>query len=228
MIRHIKFLRKPRLYIIRALQKYPSSSRLYALYRLLTDINTFLGKINWFESFRQFNAIGPNNEAYPWYTYACIDFIEKRIEKKFNIFEFGAGHSTIWWAKRVNSIISCEHEKNWIQKLSPMLPQNALLIHHNLEPGSDYENSILQYNSSFDIIIIDGRKRVECVKNSVHKLTSNGVIIWDNSDLTEYNEAYEYLKNCGFRRIDFHGMGPIQTSAWSTAIFYRQNNCFNI
>lgn len=53
------------------------------------------------------------NNPLPWFTYSAISFIEKKLLKSFNVFECGAGNSTKWFAKRVNSIISVEHDRKF-------------------------------------------------------------------------------------------------------------------
>ncbi|HAY39752.1 MAG TPA: FkbM family methyltransferase, partial [Desulfobacteraceae bacterium] len=84
------------------------------------------------------------------------------------------------------------------------------------------------YKDIFNIIVIDGRDRVNCAKNSLKALKGDGVIIWDNSEREYYQEGYSYLIQNGFRRLDFEGLGPIGIREWCTSIFYRDNNCFEI
>jgi hypothetical protein len=80
----------------------------------------------------------------------------------------------------------------------------------------------------FDIIVIDGRDRVNCAKNSLGALKEDGVIIWDNSERSKYAEGYAFLKDNGFKRIEFTGIGPVNSFAWSTTVFYRNKNCLAI
>jgi hypothetical protein len=94
--------------------------------------------------------------------------------------------------------------------------------------SGEYQNEILNYNKVFDIIIIDGRERVQCSMNSLNALKENGVIIWDNSDRLKYAKGYNFLLSNGFKRIDFSGLGPINPHAWCTSIFYRVGNCLDI
>jgi hypothetical protein len=84
------------------------------------------------------------------------------------------------------------------------------------------------YTNAFDAIVIDGRDRVNCCKNSLGALKAAGVIIWDNSERPDYQEGYDFLINNGFKRIDFGGIGPINPDAWCTSVFYRSNNCLGI
>jgi len=107
------------------------------------------------------------------------------------------------------------------------LPKNATYLFCELKNDA-YPQSIMEIDHFFDVIVIDGRLRNKCATYAVQKLKEDGVIIWDNSEREKYIEGYELLKKHGFKRIDFYGMGPINSYAWNTSIFYRDKNCFGI
>ena len=94
--------------------------------------------------------------------------------------------------------------------------------------GHGYCEFITTQENDFDIIIIDGRDRVNCTKYAIYKLKKEGVIIFDNSDRKAYKDAYDLLASTGFRRIDFWGIGPINKYEWCTSVFYRNNNVLGI
>jgi hypothetical protein len=77
-------------------------------------------------------------------------------------------------------------------------------------------------------VVIDGRQRVKCAHHAVPALNGSGVILWDNTERPEYREGTEFLKERGFRRVDFVGMAPINESASMTSIFYRDGNCLGL
>ncbi len=52
--------------------------------------------------------------------------------------EFGSGASTIFYAKRANSIVAVEHDKEWYNNIEKILPENAKLIHQDLEYDGEY------------------------------------------------------------------------------------------
>ena len=106
------------------------------------------------------------------------------------------------------------------------MPSNITYILSDIK--NDYSKKVLDYKDEFHIIIIDGRDRITCTKNSLKALRQDGIIIWDNSDREKYQEAYDFLSNAGFKKIDFKGLGPIGHIEWQTSIFYKSNNCFNI
>jgi hypothetical protein len=189
---------------------------------------SYLRNTGWFESVITKSPLDETGNPIPWITYAGYAFLKNRVKPDFHVFEYGSGHSTLWWGKHVSRVVSCEHNAEWYEKIKPRLSGNVDYKHVNLVRGGDYCKVILQYQPEFDVIVIDGRDRVNCSKNVLGALKPTGIIIWDDSDRESYNEGYEFLKINGFKRIDFWGMGPGLVIGWCTSIFYRQDNCFDI
>jgi hypothetical protein len=187
----------------------------------------YLVDIGWFNAFKSKMSIGYNNEPVPWVTYPFIDFISPRLNKSLLVFEFGSGNSTLFYSKKVNKVVTVEHNRDWFDKVKSELPANAEIIYKSLD-GTGYEKAAQNYNYLFDIIIIDAEKRVECLKNSIHKLNETGVIILDDSDRSEYLEAYSVMKETGYKYIDFWGISPGFFNRKSTTVFYKSNNCLDI
>ena len=182
----------------------------------------------WFKSLRAGRCQNSNGEAIPWITYPAIAFIEKRLKNEFSVFEYGSGASTKWWAARVKEVVSCEHDEEWAKIVEKDLPENASLLYLKLEYGGDYSKAVSAQKKLFDIIVVDGRDRVNCALNSYKSLRDGGVIIWDNSDRERYQEGIRTLETEGFKRIDFEGMAPLITAKSVTSIFYRKENCLEI
>lgn len=186
----------------------------------------YLTRTGWMKSRRQKFAVDASGEPLPWYTYPAIRFLEDRLPKGFSVFEYGTGYSTLWWSRRASAVIGCEHDPAWFQRISELAPSNVSVTLRGLEEG--YARSATDSGRKFDVIAIDGRRRVECAKNALPALSKDGIIIWDNSDRDKYNEAYDLLKRNGFGRIDFWGIGPMNVREWSTAVFYRPLNFLGI
>jgi hypothetical protein len=189
----------------------------------------YLKNEGWNNSVKKSVPLNAENKPLPWFTYPSIHFLKDRIKKDFTVFEFGSGNSTLWFSSRVHQIISLEHDVVWYNLMKDKFAKLSNIDYKfkNIENG-EYANEILNYTKHFDIIVIDGRDRINCCKNSLPALKDNGVIIFDNSERKEYSEGYElFLKN-DFRRIDFWGLGPINSHSWCTSIFYRNNNCLGI
>jgi len=189
----------------------------------------YLKKEGWTKSMIKKMPIDKNGNEIPWFTYSAIHFLTPRLTKDLSVFEYGSGNSTIWFSKYCKTIVSTEHNENWYNMMKPKF-DNFLNINYILKDtqNADYQKEILNYSNEFEIIIIDGRERVDCAKNSLLALKENGVVIWDNSDRDEYKEGYDFLLNNGFKRLDFWSLGPINPYAWCTSFFYKTNNCLNL
>ena len=78
-------------------------------------------------------------------------------------------------------MVSYEHDLDWYRYLGNFVPANVEYKHCSLEIGGDYCKAIRGYDKRFNIVVIDGRDRVNCAINSLSALQDNGMIIWDNS-----------------------------------------------
>ena len=214
----------------------PIKTRILTLLKLLTEPKVlkfllsqrhsgYLFEQGWFNSFKTNSPVDKNNRPVPWMTYSFIDFIKNRLNKSLKIFEFGSGNSTLFFADKVNSIVAVEHNKEWFDLIKSKMPENVSILLKVLT--EEYENS-LNRSERFDIIIIDGERRLECIRNSVNCLSSSGVIILDDSERSEYKSGIEFLIKLGFKRIDFWGLAPGTFFNKCTTIFYKDKNSLTI
>lgn len=189
----------------------------------------YLHKSGWLRSMEEKSAVDMDGNPIPWITYPALDFLTKRVSAEMSVFEYGSGNSTFWWSSRVKSLVSCEHDKEWYAEFSPKIPENTTYMLRRAKGGSsDYYMEISNYTDAFDILVIDGRDRVECIKHGLGSLHHDGVVVWDNSDREEYREGFELLRGNDFKSLDFWGMGALATRRWCTSIFYRRDNCLQI
>jgi hypothetical protein len=191
-------------------------------------IHPYLDQSGWFASVKLERPVDRQRNPVPWYTYPAIAYLAAKDFSDLTVFEFGSGGSTLWWAARARRVTAVEHHPAWVEEMRPQLPDNVDYLHRTLEYGGDYARTAADQGGPFDIIIVDGRDRVNCARNSVGCLSDQGVVIWDNSERSRYEPGYAVLAGAGFRRLDFHGLGPIHGAAWMTSIFYRDGNCLGL
>jgi hypothetical protein len=194
---------------------------------LLAGSNGYLGTTGWFRSMVLSASIDGRGQPIPWITYACLRFLEPRLRADMSVFEFGSGSSTLWWAKRVRRVVSCEHDREWYERTRACVPANVELIHASREQ-QQYSRQVSKFSGEFDVIVIDGRDRVRCAHNCVPALKPDGVILWDNADRDYYRPGFEFLRREGFRRVDFSGLGPMVAFECMTSLFYRDGNCLGL
>lgn len=237
-----------------------SPHRLKKAYVTLTQVLkrflTRLGIINWLDDksqhskryhyIRSLFAIHQLDDMVqldtPWWTYPAIEFVNDYLSthpQQACIFEYGSGASTIWLAKRAQSVISIEHDPTWHAQLNKHLEyhQNVMLLLTPPVPSrinevveyqsmkspnlnfKDYVKSINQFNRLFDLIIVDGRARDACVNEALNKLKPNGFIVLDNSNRKRYQTV---LNRDDITMTRYRGRVPGSPFKSETAIIFKK------
>ena len=201
-------------------------SRLKAL--LSFNHKGYLYEIGWFKSFDAKAPLDNNGTPIPWVTYPFIDLISERIKKSHAVFEFGSGNSTFFYAKHAALVVSVEHDKTWYDRIVKDKPENSEIIYCELVRNGDYCRMPVKLDEKFDIIIIDGRDRVNCCKHAIDALAENGVIVLDNSERESYKSGIDFLVKNGFKHLSFSGIVPGLFYRMTTSLFYKEGNCLGI
>ena len=153
----------------------------------------YLVSSGWLKSLEAKLPVDAHSRPIPWHTYAMIDFLSRRVAPHMDVFEFGCGNSTLWWAERVASVMSVEHDPHWAEQLAARIPENVTLHHVPLEEDGDYCRTASRARHKFHVIVIDGRDRVNCARHCLHALRDDGVVIWDDSQRSRYRSGYRFL-----------------------------------
>lgn len=203
------------------LRKFLDKTGLNAPLSLYFD--SALRRRGWFESFNN-RPIDQDGNPLPWMSYPFIDFASERLTSSMRVFEYGSGSSTIWFANKVGQVTAVEHDLEWYKFVSQDLPSNSKVA---LKSKAEYAASI-ESDGLFDVVVIDGIRRVESTRYAIASLTDRGVIVFDDAHRDQYSEATELLSDQNFKRIAFNGMGPFDQKLQTTTIYYRDENCFGI
>ncbi|MBF0335871.1 MAG: hypothetical protein HQL40_19885 [Alphaproteobacteria bacterium] len=182
------------------------------------DTNT-LTTSGWLRSLLAGRPVNRDGEPIPWFAYAAIDFLEPRIRPEWRVFEWGAGFSTLWWAKRVASVHSVDTSPEWYAELGRMAPPNVTLQLHREE--ASYVDSVLAAGAPFDVVVIDGDWRNGCARRVAEAVKPDGLIIFDNSDGDHFDEGVAHLMDTGWMRIDFVGLIPSYLYKNCTSVLFK-------
>ena len=158
----------------------------------------------------------------PWYTFPAIEYLSQFDYHTKKVFEFGCGNSSLFWARRAQNVVSIEDNPKWFEKWQAEFSEPALDVRWRDE-GEIYENAIFEQEESFDVIVVDGKRRAQCAETAVQKLAPGGMIILDDSDRIntslEYQNAVKTLKNAGLIQVDFYGFCPMNSYTKTTSLF---------
>ena len=160
----------------------------------------------------------------PWYTYPAIEYLNSFDFSQCDVFEFGSGNSSLYWALRANQVVSVEDNRDWFEVVNSRKTTNHTLIYGADE--ADYVGTLTAQNNNFDIIVIDGNHRLSCSIAALNKIKEDGLIVLDNSDRLIEKECGKLFRDHGFIQIDFSGFGPINGYCWTTSVFLKTAKLF--
>lgn len=175
----------------------------------------------------------PTDVMLPWFSFRSISYLEKNVNSKMEVFEYGSGGSTLFFAPLVKSVTSVENDASWRTKLSNILTKENICNVEILESNWDCNNPSADafYNSDYiqkldrkyDVIIIDGmcfhpkeNLRISCFEHALKFIKPNGMIVLDDS--WRYDDL---LKERGhLNRTIFQSIGPCRRGVTRTTVYH--------
>lgn len=193
--------------------------------RIEAATSGYLPQMGWIETRACRLALDRAGAAIPWFTYPAIALLSDRVKPTWQVLEFGAGMSTIWWTKRVGEVVAVEHDALWAKRVASQC--DARLLVAGDETPATYLAPVSQLGG-FDVVVVDGIFRNECIQAALGLLGESGVVILDDAQRKEYAAGTALLHQHGFRALPLHGPQPVSKRAGCTTIFYRQNNVMDL
>jgi len=167
--------------------------------------------------------------AMPWWSFSAIDFISSQCLETHEVFEYGSGGSTVFFARRCKKVTAIEDDAGWQQSLAVEIQTQSLEnVEVSLRPfdfvkgegftSSDYLSALDKF---YDIIVVDGQDwsgdtRPACFARAEEHIREGGMIIVDDS------WRYAQLRECNrAKRFEvFESVGPCRVGVTSTDIYF--------
>jgi len=148
----------------------------------------------------------------PWYTLPCLQWLKSQDVNQWKVFEYGAGYSTVWFRLNCKEVISVDSNEAWA---TAMLSWFA-------DEKDKYIRSIATTQTHaelYDLIVVDGAWREDCVNYCLDYLKPGGYLIIDNFGDEDYpqdavDRTLELLKEW---EVVVHKQPTHST--WCTAVF---------
>ena len=169
------------------------------------------------ESSKKNIPVNDKNEIMPMYTYPCYEWLNSIDWNDSKVFEYGTGYSTIWWQNKNVDYHAVEDNKQWHDMIEDKTNIEYKPGHHKCI------ESIYKYDFKFDVIVIDGVVRFDCIKPALEKIKDDGIIIFDNTDW--HKDSKEELDKSDLIPIHFHGFKPLHVDSETTSCYV--NRKFN-
>ena len=201
---------------------------LVAFYQLFLRKDSYLHTSGWIESLKRSRPSQRDGRFIPWMNYSVIQFLDERLTKDLTIFEFGSGYSSLYFAQRAGHVTAVEYDTVWVESIKAMAPDNLSLLYREHDIDGSYCRSVNETGSTFDIVIVDGIDRSNCMREATKVLSKMGVILLDDSERMEYRAAISSVETQGFRTLAFDGLKTAEWRGARTTIFYRDGNCLGI
>ena len=166
----------------------------------------------------------PLSYPVPWITFDATRKILKHITTSSTMFEFGAGNSTLYWARRVASICATENHRGWLEMLRSKIEtqqiRNVQLLHGDSE--ASYVETIAQWpHDYFDVVVVDGAYRRDCVRQAIAHVKPGGLLVVDNTDWHWFREQPLGHVPRDWKCTAYPGYAPMMGYKSETTIYVR-------
>ena len=170
------------------------------------------------------------NPFLPWYNFPLINFLNQYLQPSMNIFEFGTGTSTLFYASHHCNVYGVETSIEWLEKIQNLSKTHNLTEKISIEfctKPHTIETYLtkISHNIKLNIIIIDSYNRINCLKEAKKLYNSqqfHGITILDNSERKNIQNAKEIMQE--FAHIHFKGTGPNRNEESESLVFFQKNH----
>lgn len=171
----------------------------------------------------------PVNSGIPWIARPCIDFLNEYLRPSHRVFEWGGGGSTIFFLEKGCYVATVESHQEWselirkrIERTDPSLSDRWDLrlveVKDKHDPSIDKYVAEVLTGGLWDVIMIDGWGRMECLDAAVRMIRPGGILILDNADQAQYQSAPRRLPN--WKRKQFRGIGVARHWVTQTDVYF--------
>lgn len=162
-----------------------------------------LRQLGWQATANRGRPVDGRGQPVPWWTHGVADWLAPSLRPTDRVFEWGSGHSTLWLAAHVGTVVSVEDVAPFAASLRQRAPANVDIL---VRVDESYATAITEHPHHFDVIVIDGQVRPTCAALAPAHLTREGLILYDNSDRPDATVPLQNLAAAGFYRVDFCGL----------------------
>jgi hypothetical protein len=171
---------------------------------------------NWLQLY-----VKPHMKVFEYGSGGSTIFFAERVAEVFTVEHDKKWHRLVSRALAQRGITNCSyqlHEPQLISTtpsaLSPSSAtnqsQNSPFIYDDYYVGMtvhEYVRAIdVHPNHTFDLVLVDGRARTECIQHAIPKIRPTAYLMLDNSNNADVAEIVHNLQS--YPHIEFHGIAP--------------------
>jgi hypothetical protein len=164
----------------------------------------------------------------PWIVHPATRWLGRVAEPDWSALELGAGHSTLWLARRVGTLLTLESDPRWARRVERELEGPAIeRCHIERLPVERFPAFVSGLpDGSFDLVFVDhtdvpGTTRADSVAAAREKVRPGGLLVLDDSDRELYAAVDRLLAGWSVRR--FAGIKPRRLPLAAETSVYRRS-----
>jgi hypothetical protein len=135
------------------------------------------------------------NSDKPWLTPAAVEHCQRHLGRQMRGWEFGSGRSTPWFAQRLGTLVSIEHDPRWFARVKAQLDRLKIInVDYRLIPVEKTDSSAAEAEAppgyvatlteepddSLDFLAVDGQYRTPCIRAGLRKIRPGGLLLVDD------------------------------------------------
>jgi len=156
-----------------------------------------------------------NGEPIPMWSYGIIEYLMGIDLTGFDCLELGGGQSTLFLAKRCNSVTVLENNREWMVNLEAIPGVST-----HFTPQGGIPQTMASMTRRFHFISIDpGENRYACAMAAIPLLSDDGFIVLDNSEW--YANTAALLRSADLIQLDFHDFRAGHHYRTTTSLFIK-------
>jgi Methyltransferase domain len=225
----------------------PLFDPLYLFYLMADDLRSWRYFPEWFSSFRLGRALigqakpwipfeaadwlqrylNRNRKVFEWGSGGSTIFLAERAGQVFSVEHDRKWHELVSKALADRGITNCSdqlHEPKPIVGNLAAADQSQIsrFIYDDYDPGATLDEYVRAIDAhpdrSFDLVLVDGRVRTECIQHALPKIKPGGYLMLDNSNNADVVEIIR--KTQSYPHTEFRGIAPgWPPTRWSNTIW---------
>lgn len=136
---------------------------------------------------------------------AAYEHIEQLITPESDVYEFGSGYSTVWFAERARRVVSVEHDEQWARETERALRDEQMVSRVKMVEVDDEDEipAAIEHYGEFDLILIDclDRKRVAAISEALEHVKPGGYLVVDDSQWPMLRPGIQAVEALGWETV---------------------------
>jgi hypothetical protein len=225
----------------------PLFDPLYLFYLIADDLKSWRYFPKWFSSFRPGRSLigeakpwlpfavadwlqhylNRKSNVFEWGSGGSTIFLSDRAGQVFSVEHDHKWYALVSKALAERGITNCSYQLHEPKPIAGTLSptdqsQSSRFIYDDYYPGTtldEYVRAIdVHPDHTFDLVLVDGRVRTECIQHAIPKIKPGGYLMLDNSNNAGTVEIISKLQS--YPHTEFRGIAPGWPPArWSNTIW---------